>query len=87
MRLEAAVGYEEANWRPGLVEFEGGRPAGFGAGIVRAATDDPRYVRALGSFGRALAFAGEAARAREVGADAIERARARRRRGGVRCTR
>jgi DNA-binding CsgD family transcriptional regulator len=37
--------------------------------------DDPRYVRALGGLGRALAFAGETARARLVGGRAIELAR------------
>jgi len=37
--------------------------------------DDPRYVRALGSFGRALAFAGETARARDISNLAIEHAR------------
>jgi DNA-binding CsgD family transcriptional regulator len=39
-------------------------------------TGDLRYVQALGSFGRALAFAGEATRAREVGNNAIDCARA-----------
>ncbi len=41
MLLEAAVGYEDANWRPGQAEFEGGRLAGVGAGIVRAASRRP----------------------------------------------
>jgi DNA-binding CsgD family transcriptional regulator/tetratricopeptide (TPR) repeat protein len=73
--LEAAVGYEDANWRPGL-------PNSKAADLLAAAlescglnTDDARYVRALGSFGRALAFAGETARAREIGCRAIDLAR------------
>ena len=52
-------GYEDATWRPGLV----GRRA---ADLLSAALDecgldghDPRYVRGLGSLGRALALAGE----------------------------
>jgi DNA-binding CsgD family transcriptional regulator len=75
MRLEAAVGYEDANWR-------GGRPDSKAADLLASAlescglnTDEPHYVQALGSFGRAVAFAGEAVRAREIGKNAIDRAR------------
>ncbi|OBB85189.1 helix-turn-helix transcriptional regulator [Mycobacterium sp. 852002-30065_SCH5024008] len=76
MRLEAAVGYEEANWRPGQSTSKAADLLASALESCGLQADDPRYVQALGSFGRALAFAGEAERAREVGADAIERARA-----------
>ncbi|KQH75102.1 hypothetical protein AO501_26200 [Mycobacterium gordonae] len=76
VRLQAAIGYEDANWRPGLADSKA-------ADLLAAALEtcgldaaDPRYVRALGSFGRALAFAGETARARDVSSLAIDRARA-----------
>ena len=75
VRLAAAVGYEDANWRPGLADS---LPADLltdaiaGSGLDQ---DDPRYVRALGSLGRALAFAGQIERAREVGSRAIDLAR------------
>lgn len=71
VRLQAAVGYEDANWRPGLANT---RAADL---LVSALQDcllddsDLAYVRALGSLGRALAFAGETGRAREVGTRAI----------------
>lgn len=76
VRLQAAIGYEDANWRPGLADSKA-------ADLLAAALEtcgldaaDSRYVRALGSFGRALAFAGETARARDVSGLAIDRARA-----------
>jgi DNA-binding CsgD family transcriptional regulator/tetratricopeptide (TPR) repeat protein len=75
VRLQAAIGYEDANWRPGLADSKA-------ADLLAAALEscgldagDPRYVRALGSFGRALAFAGETARARDVSSLAIDQAR------------
>lgn len=75
VRLDAAIGYEDANWRPGLADTKA-------ADLLAAALEscgldacDPRYVRALGSFGRALAFAGETARARDVSSLAIDHAR------------
>lgn len=75
VRLGAAIGYEDANWRPGV-------PGTRAADLLCAAIDDcgldpedPRYAVALGSLGRALAFAGRPAQAREVGSRAIAIAR------------
>lgn len=75
VRLEAAMGYEDASWRPG---HNGTRATD----LLSAVFDDPAadratpgYLRALGSLGRALALAGETARARQVGAQAISLAR------------
>ncbi|OBI80823.1 ATP-binding protein, partial [Mycobacterium asiaticum] len=76
IRVRAAVGYEDASWRPGLASSKAAdllASALEGCGLD---TDDSRYVQALASFGRALAFAGEAARAREVGTRALDHARA-----------
>ena len=75
IRLEAAVGYEDANWRRGQADSKAADLLASALESCGLTTDDPRFVQALGSFGRALAFAGEAARAREIGSQAIERAR------------
>lgn len=72
VRLAAAMGMEEATWRPGLV---GARAADVLSSAIDACAlgeDDPLYVRAMGSFGRALALAGQMEAARQVGARAIE---------------
>ncbi len=76
IRLGAAVGYEEANWRRGQSDSTAADMLASALESCGLNTDDPRYVQALGSFGRALAFAGEARRAREVGNNAIDHARA-----------
>ena len=75
IRLEAAIGYEEANWRRGQSDSTAADLLASALESCGLNTDNPQYVQALGSFGRALAFAGEAARAREVGNNAIDRAR------------
>jgi DNA-binding CsgD family transcriptional regulator len=75
IRLEAAVGYEDANWRRGQADSKAADLLASALESCGLNTDDPRYVQALGSFGRALAFAGEAVRAREIGNSAIDRAR------------
>lgn len=76
IRLGAAVGYEEANWRRGQSDSTAADLLAAALESCGLTTDDLRYIQALGSFGRALAFAGEAVRAREVGSNAIDRARA-----------
>jgi DNA-binding CsgD family transcriptional regulator len=76
IRLGAAVGYEEANWRRGQSDSTAADLLASALESSGLDTGDPRYVQALGSFGRALAFAGEAMRAREVGNNAIDCARA-----------
>ncbi|WP_066917216.1 helix-turn-helix transcriptional regulator [Mycobacterium interjectum] len=76
IRLGAAVGYEEANWRRGQSDSTAGDLLAAALESCGLTTDDLRYIQALGSFGRALAFAGEAERAREIGSNAIDRARA-----------
>jgi DNA-binding NarL/FixJ family response regulator len=75
VRLRAAVGYEDAGWRPGL-------PGGDACALLTRALDavpadptDAGYVWALASLGRALAFTGDADRARALGEQALEYAR------------
>lgn len=75
IRLEAAVGYEDANWRPGLANSKAADLLASALESCGLTADDPRYVRALGSFGRALAFAGETVRARDISNLAIDHAR------------
>ena len=75
VRLQAAMGVEEANARPGLADS---RPADLlSAAIADCGLphDDLRHVRALGSLGRALAFAGRTSEARALGSRAIDSAR------------
>lgn len=76
VRLQAAIGYEDASWRPGRADSKAADLLASALESSGLGSDDPRYVRALGSFGRALAFAGETARAREIGSMAITHARA-----------
>jgi DNA-binding CsgD family transcriptional regulator len=71
-RLAAAIGFEDASWRPGLV---GPRAADLLAlALAECGLDHrrPLYVRGLGSLARALALSGETARARQVSARASE---------------
>jgi DNA-binding CsgD family transcriptional regulator len=72
VRLAAAIGFEDASWRPGLA---GTRAADLlSSALADCGLDqqDPRYVRGLGSLARALALAGETGRARQVSARATE---------------
>ena len=73
-RLQAAVLYEAASWRPGL---PGHRAVELlSAGLQAVTTEhDPLRIRAFASLGRALAFTGDTEGARSTGADAVDRAR------------
>ncbi len=74
-RLQAAVLFEAASWRPGL---PGARAVELLRTALAGATcgeDDPLAVRALASLGRALAFTGDTDAAAEVGASAVRTAR------------
>ena len=74
VRLRAAVGYEDAIWRPGLPGADAFALLSRALDDMPADPDDPGYVRALASLGRAMAFAGDG-RARRVGEQALEFAR------------
>ena len=71
-RLAAAIGFEDASWRPGLI---GPRAADLlSLALSECGLDhrQPLYVRGLGSLARALALSGETARARQVSARASD---------------
>jgi len=72
VRLAAAMGFEDASWRPGLVGHRAADLLSSALAECRFDQNDPEYVKALGSLGRALALAGETVRARQVGSRAID---------------
>ncbi|MFE5670952.1 helix-turn-helix transcriptional regulator [Agromyces sp. NPDC056523] len=75
LRLRAAIGYEDASWRPGEL---GHRALGLlSAAIADVPEDeeDPLYVEALGSQARATAFTGAVDEAERLGDRAVELAR------------
>jgi DNA-binding CsgD family transcriptional regulator len=74
VRLRAAVGYEDAIWRPGLPGADACALLSRALDDMPADPDDPGYVRALASLGRAMAFTGDG-RAGAVGEQALEYAR------------
>ncbi len=74
-RVQAAIGYEAASWRPG-------RPGHRAVELLTAALEgiahdeaDAVYIRALASLGRALAFTGATEQAAAVGGRAVQLAR------------
>jgi DNA-binding CsgD family transcriptional regulator len=75
MRLHAAIGYEDAAWRPGLPGTEACALLAHALEGVAEDPDDPRYVHALASLGRATAFTGDVERSRQLADLALEHAR------------
>jgi DNA-binding CsgD family transcriptional regulator len=74
VRLRAAVGFEDAIWRPGLPGADARALLSRALDDTPADPDDPGYVRALASLGRAMAFTSDG-RAAAVGEQALEYAR------------
>jgi DNA-binding CsgD family transcriptional regulator len=75
LRLRAAIGYENAAWRPGLPGTEACALLAHALEGMPEDPDDPRYVRALASLGRATAFTGDVERSRQLAGLALEYAR------------
>ena len=76
VRLLAAIGHEDASWRP---SENGQRSLAMLSEARRAAAledDDPLNIRALASMGRAASFTGDRRQARELGEEALQHARA-----------
>ena len=76
VRLLAAIGHEDSSWRPSA---SGQRSLTMLSEALHDAEldhNDALYVRARASMGRAASFTGDSRRARELGEDALERARA-----------
>lgn len=74
-RLDAAMGYEAASWRPGLAEPLAAQYLTRALDGVQGEPVKAPYVLALASLGRALAFTGAIDQARQVGDRALSAAR------------
>ena len=74
-QFRAAIGYENAAWRPGLPGTQARALLAHALERVPEDLDDPRYVRALASLGRATAFTGDAERSRHLADLALGQAR------------
>uniref|UniRef100_UPI00139677F1 helix-turn-helix transcriptional regulator n=1 Tax=Agromyces humi TaxID=1766800 RepID=UPI00139677F1 len=76
LRLRAAIGYEDASWRPGLLGHRALELLSAGLAAIPRDEDDPLYVQALGALARATAFTGAVDEAERIGDRAVELARA-----------
>src|SRR4051794_278969 len=75
-RLEAAILYEDAAWRPGLPGRRAAELLADGLLGVPVDPSDALRIRGMASLGRALAFTGAIESAAQVGARSIDLARA-----------
>jgi DNA-binding CsgD family transcriptional regulator/tetratricopeptide (TPR) repeat protein len=75
VRLRAAIGYESAAWRPGLPGTQARTLLAHALEGVPEDLDDPRYVWALASLGRATSFTGDTERSRRLADQALGAAR------------
>jgi DNA-binding CsgD family transcriptional regulator len=73
--LRAAIGYEDAGWRPGLPGEDAVALLTRALDDVPADPGDPRYVWARASLGRAIAFTGDTGQARDLTRQALAQAR------------
>ena len=69
--LSAAIGYEDASWRPGRVGHKAVELLTDALGSYPASESDPSYVQGLASLGRALAFTGANDEAQRIGEQSI----------------
>ena len=81
-RLRAAIGYEDASWRPGLLGHRALELLSTALASIPPDEDDPLFIEALGSLARATAFTGADRRGR-----AHRRSRGRARAGAWRSAR
>ncbi|MDQ1631568.1 MAG: hypothetical protein QOC80_1540 [Frankiaceae bacterium] len=70
-RVRAAIAYEAAAWRPGHPGRRSVELLSAGLSGIERSTNDPDYIRALASLGRALALTGATAEAGAAGERAI----------------
>lgn len=75
IRLRAAMGFEDTNWRPGPIDTRAAELLSTAIAECGLPEDDVRHVRATASLARALAFAGQHDRAESLGGQAMIRAR------------
>lgn len=71
-RLEAAIGYENASWRPGRTGHEAVGLLSDALEVYSSAEPDALFIDGLASLGRALTFTGADQDARVMGEKAIE---------------
>jgi DNA-binding CsgD family transcriptional regulator len=74
-RLQAAIVYETASFRPGREGHRAVQILTEALGGVPRAPTDPLYVRGVASLGRAVALTGVSGKARALGDDAVAMAR------------
>ncbi|MFC4128321.1 ATP-binding protein [Nocardia rhizosphaerae] len=75
VRLAAAIGHEDASWRPSAPGQRSLALLSESLGAAGLDQDDPLSVRARASMGRAASFTGDSEQARRIGEDALARAR------------
>ncbi|MDQ0893480.1 ATP-binding protein [Agromyces ramosus] len=77
LRVRAAIGYEDASWRPGLPGHRALELLSRALASVPPDETDSLYIEALGSVARATAFTGAIDEAELIGDRAVELARTR----------
>ncbi|WP_173923371.1 AAA family ATPase [Agromyces sp. Marseille-P2726] len=75
-RVRAAIGFEDASWRPGLPGHRALTLLTTALASIPADPDDPLYIEGLASLARATAFTGSVDEAERLGDRAVELARA-----------
>ena len=76
LRLRAAIGYEDASWRPGLLGHRALELLSAGLASIPQDDGDLLYVEALGALARATAFTGAVDEGERIGDRAVDLARA-----------
>ncbi len=76
VRLRAAIGHEDASWRPGIHGRASLALLTEALASAALAPDDPLHIHAEASMGRAAGFTGDTARARVLGERSLAAARA-----------
>lgn len=75
LRLRAAIGFEDASWRPGLPGHQSVELLSSGLASIPNDDEDPLFIEALASLARATAFTGAIDEAERLGDCAVELAR------------
>lgn len=76
LRVRAAIGFEDASWRPGLPGSRALEMLTKALAAIQPDEHDPLYVEALASTARATAFTGAVDDAQRIGEHAVTLARA-----------
>ncbi|WP_448006110.1 helix-turn-helix transcriptional regulator [Agromyces bauzanensis] len=76
LRLRAAIGFEDASWRPGLPGHQAAELLSSGLASLPRDEADPLFIEALAALARATAFTGAIDEAERIGDRAVDLARA-----------